>query len=194
MATGHQPWEDGEWIDRLHPDASGRAGNVVSRWQQPLWYWPSQVLMLEMGQFPWPLESGVRRPLSVFPKRTAPVRRAMGEASASLAILSDLWHARGEILPSYLSGALDTLASGGDEVLNQGDYPTSHGGWRCAGPGEGHGGRRSGMCRGRGMSDGRYCRHEGRYVTASGGGHCPTVCLYENVVLWDECHYTQITR
>ena len=65
----------------MRPHASGPAGSVVSRWQQPLFYVQEQVLMFEIDQLLWPSDSSVRQqvwPLLVSPKWTGPLRDGGG--------------------------------------------------------------------------------------------------------------------
>ena len=102
----------------------GWANSEVSPWQCTLTYVQEQVLIFQIDQLPWPMESGVRRqawPTSVVPEWTGPLRRVMGAASVAPTLVFELWHARGEVLPGDLQGASALLPLRGGAVLRQGD-------------------------------------------------------------------------
>ena len=83
------------------------------------------MLIFEIDQLPWPMESGVRGqawPTSVDPEWTGPLCRAMGAVSAVPTLVFELWHTRGEVLPGDLHGASALMALGGDAVLRQRDF------------------------------------------------------------------------
>ena len=145
-----RPWEAGVWMNAGRPDLQGRASSELSRWRCPLTYVQEQTWIFEIDWVPWLMELGVRWQAwttSVDSQWMGPLRSAMGAALGAPALVFDLWHARAEVLPGDMQGALALMVLGRDAVLWQGDISFCyHGGRWYDGLGAARARRRMGMC------------------------------------------------